>query len=108
MHSVLSETHELVLSTPEETMRMGGILGRVLASSPQVSLLMYGNLGAGKTTMVRGLAASLPGGEQAEVASPSFNIYNLYPTRPEIAHVDLYRLEEMGSDDDLLDFFFHG
>lgn len=95
----------LVLPAPEATMLLGEILGEVLAGSPRISLLLYGNLGAGKTTMVRGIVASLPGGEQAEVASPSFNIYNLYPTCPEIAHVDLYRLEGMRPDEDLLDYF---
>ena len=42
--------------------------------------------------MVRGLVGCLPGGEAAEVASPSFSLCNLYPTQPPVAHVDLYRV----------------
>lgn len=56
-------------------------------------LLFAGPLGAGKTTMIRGIVQSLPGGRYAEVSSPSFNILNIYPTSPETAHFDLYRLE---------------
>jgi tRNA threonylcarbamoyladenosine biosynthesis protein TsaE len=55
-------------------------------------VLLRGDLGSGKTTFVRGLVAALPGGEEAEVASPSFNLVNVYPTRPEVVHMDLYRL----------------
>lgn len=94
------------LSAPEDTIFLGHVLAKSLTDFPEVALLLFGDLGAGKTTLVRGFAAALPGGEQAEVASPSFNIYNLYPTSPEIAHVDLYRLEGMGLDDDLLDLLF--
>ena len=60
---------------------------------------MEGELGAGKTTLVRGLVEALPGGQDAEVASPSFNLVNLYPTQPETAHVDLYRCEGAPLDD---------
>lgn len=64
-------------------------------SAPCLALMLEGGLGSGKTTLVRSLVESLPGGDQAEVSSPSFNLYNLYPTTPETAHFDLYRLEGM-------------
>ncbi len=64
-------------------------------------LLMCGQLGAGKTTFVRTLVDALPGSEEAEVSSPSFNILNLYPTRPEVGHFDLYRTEGLGFGPDL-------
>lgn len=38
--------------------------------------------------------SALPGAELAEVASPSFNLANIYPTAPPVMHVDLYRLGE--------------
>lgn len=66
------------------------------------ALLLDGDLGAGKTTLVRGLVEALPGGGQAEVASPSFNYMNNYPTIPETVHIDLYRLRHLEPDDDLL------
>ncbi|WP_051261156.1 tRNA (adenosine(37)-N6)-threonylcarbamoyltransferase complex ATPase subunit type 1 TsaE [Desulfovibrio inopinatus] len=56
-------------------------------------ICLKGEMGSGKTTFVRGFIESLPGGENADVSSPSFNLANLYPTRPPTAHLDLYRLE---------------
>ncbi len=50
-------------------------------------------MGAGKTTLTRGLVQGLPGGGEALVASPSFTLMNCYPTCPPVAHVDCYRLE---------------
>lgn len=47
---------------------------------------------------------SLPGSDMAEVSSPSFNIFNLYPTVPPVAHFDLYRLEGMPPDDALFEY----
>ena len=85
-------------------------LGRALASilsrmDVPPALLLQGALGSGKTTLVRGFVESLPGAETAEVSSPSFNICNLYPTTPGVAHFDLYRLEGMPPDDALFDAF---
>lgn len=92
------------LETTDETLAFGKKLGQVLMSMrPLPTVLLFGDLGAGKTTMVRGLVADLPGAEQAEVNSPSFNLVNLYPTRPPVAHVDLYRLEYGTLGDDVLD-----
>ncbi|XPV74818.1 MAG: tRNA (adenosine(37)-N6)-threonylcarbamoyltransferase complex ATPase subunit type 1 TsaE [Desulfovibrio sp.] len=67
-------------------------------------LMMQGALGSGKTTLVRGFVNALPGADQAEVSSPSFNIFNLYPTTPETAHFDIYRLEGAYPGDELFDF----
>jgi tRNA threonylcarbamoyladenosine biosynthesis protein TsaE len=58
-------------------------------------LLLAGELGAGKTTFVRGLARGL--GVTAAVQSPTFQLVRVYPGRVQLAHVDLYRLES-GSD----------
>jgi tRNA threonylcarbamoyladenosine biosynthesis protein TsaE len=83
----------VVLVDAPSTLRLGIALGAVLKNAPgTVVLLLRGDLGSGKTTFVRGLAESLPGGDEAEVASPSFNLVNIYPTRPEVVHMDLYRL----------------
>ena len=85
----------VILDSPEATLALGGLLGRVLASWPADSLpalYLCGDLGAGKTTLMRGLVAALPGGDQAEVASPSFTLCNEYPTCPPVFHADVYRL----------------
>lgn len=86
----------------------GKIPGGPLFPQP-VPLLFDGELGAGKTSLTRALVYACPGGELAEFSSPSFNIYNLYPTIPPIAHADLYRLPPgSGPDDDLLEMMEDG
>jgi len=84
----------LQVNSLNQTHMMAKVLAELLVQSqPLPLLLLDGDLGAGKTTLVRFLVSSLPGGEQAEVSSPSFNILNIYPTQPEVAHFDLYRLQ---------------
>jgi tRNA threonylcarbamoyladenosine biosynthesis protein TsaE len=81
------------LGAPSDTLRLGAGLAAILQGVSGVTVvLLRGDLGSGKTTFVRGLVAALPGGDEAEVASPSFNLVNIYPTRPEVVHMDLYRL----------------
>lgn len=80
-------------------------LGQAMAACAQrlspPALLMRGALGAGKTTFVRAVVSALPGADLAEVSSPSFNIVNLYPTTPIVAHFDLYRTHGLGLDADI-------
>ena len=54
-------------------------------------VLLKGELGAGKTTFVRGVAQGT--GSRVEVASPTFQLVRVYPGRVQLAHVDLYRVE---------------
>ena len=95
---------ELHLKNTDATLKLGRILAKKLAATPTPpALLLQGDLGSGKTTLVRGFVESLPGADMAEVSSPSFNIFNLYPTPPPVAHFDLYRLEGMEPDDALFE-----
>ena len=55
-------------------------------------VLLTGELGAGKTTFVRGVAQGI--GSHADVASPTFQLVRVYPGRVQLAHVDLYRVED--------------
>jgi len=88
------------LGDERATLRLGAMIARNLPNpAPGLTICLRGGLGSGKTTLVRGLVAALPDGGEAEVSSPSFNIVNIYPTRPEVIHMDLYRLEGMVSDD---------
>ncbi len=64
-------------------------LGERLRSGDVV--LLTGELGAGKTTFVRGVAHGI--GSHAPVASPTFQLVRVYPGRVQLAHVDLYRVE---------------
>ena len=85
----------LPCTLPDEaaTLALGRTLAGILSDPAcRAVLLLRGGLGSGKTTLVRGLVEALPGGGDAEVASPSFNIVNVYPTRPETYHLDLYRI----------------
>lgn len=85
-------------------------LGRALALSlpPEWTspcALLTGEMGSGKTCLTRGLTHALPGAHNAQVASPSFNLVNVYPTLPTVAHMDLYRLEHGCFDACLEDVF---
>jgi len=62
-------------------------------------VLLTGELGAGKTTFVRGLAQGT--GSNAQVASPTFQLVRIYPGRVQLAHVDLYRVKAAGELADL-------
>jgi tRNA threonylcarbamoyladenosine biosynthesis protein TsaE len=77
-------------SSALETEAVGEELGRRLRKGDLV--LLKGELGAGKTTFVRGMAKG--SGSAAPVASPTFQLVRVYPGRVQLAHVDLYRLEK--------------
>ena len=83
-------------SAAGETEAAGEELGRRLRNGDLV--LLKGELGAGKTTFVRGVARGT--GSTSAVASPTFQLVRIYPGRLPLAHVDLYRLEK---GDDLSD-----
>lgn len=80
---------EKVSNSPADTEREGMLLGERLEAGDVV--LLTGELGAGKTTFVRGVAHGT--GSKAPVASPTFQLVRIYPGRVQLAHVDLYRIE---------------
>jgi tRNA threonylcarbamoyladenosine biosynthesis protein TsaE len=80
---------DVVTSSPAETEAAGEHLGRGLRQGDL--LLLEGDLGAGKTTLVRGMARGMA--LSAHVASPTFQLVRVYPGRVQLAHVDLYRIE---------------
>lgn len=76
-------------SSPEESIRFAERLGELLR--PGDLILLSGDLGAGKTTMTRGLAKGL-GVTERYITSPTFTLINEYAGRASLFHVDLYRL----------------
>ena len=89
-------SEETVTASEEETSAVGERLARSLHGGDVV--LLYGDLGAGKTAFVRGLAQGLDA-DPAEVTSPTFTLVQEYHGRVTLFHVDLYRLEEREVDD---------
>ena len=80
---------DLISNSAAETELAGMLLGERLRVGDVV--LLIGELGAGKTTFVRGVAQGT--GSKAPVASPTFQLVRIYPGRVQLAHVDLYRVE---------------
>ena len=86
-------------STPKETQALGAALAGAL--SPGAVLALYGDLGAGKTQLVKGLCAAL-GVPSEEVRSPTFTLLHEYAGRTPggralpLYHVDAYRIEQPG------------
>lgn len=83
-------------TSEQETVAAGEALAaRVTAGDV---ILLFGDLGAGKTAFVRGLARGL-GAPDEEVTSPTFTLVQEYPGRPTLYHADLYRLTPAEVDD---------
>ncbi len=104
LRPVLMDERTVQLRSPEETETLGGRLARLLL--PGTVIWLKGPLGAGKTTLVRGLLRAL--GWRGPVRSPTFTLKEPYKTeRLRLVHYDLYRigapeeLEWLGLRDDL-------
>jgi tRNA threonylcarbamoyladenosine biosynthesis protein TsaE len=81
---------DLILSSPGETDSFGYALGQLLRGGEVLALI--GELGVGKTALVRGIAAGLSV-PAASVTSPTFLLVHEYQGRLPVIHIDLYRLQ---------------
>ncbi len=90
---------EITTQSPEETKALGQKIGQNLTSGDVV--LLFGNLGAGKTALVQGLALGLEIDPNYYVNSPTFTIINEYSAKIPIHHIDLYRIESFAEMDNL-------
>lgn len=95
---------EVVTHSAEETIALGRSLAPSLA--PPKLVLLRGDLGAGKTTLVKGIARAFDAAQEEDVTSPTFTLIHEYRgPRVNVYHVDLYRvdtprqLETLGLDD---------
>jgi len=97
-------TREFTTTSPQETIALGKELAASLA--PPKLVLLRGDLGAGKTTLVKGIAEGFEAASQDDVTSPTFTLIHEYrgPSAT-LYHIDLYRvdtpreLETLGLDD---------
>jgi len=78
-------------ASEEETIALGERLARELPR--RATVLLIGNLGAGKTTLAKGLVKGLGAANPEEVSSPTFTLIHEYGSPATVYHVDLYRLE---------------
>lgn len=98
------ETREFITHSPEETIALGRSLAGVLA--PPKIVVLRGDLGAGKTTLVKGVAEAFHAAAEEDVTSPTFTLIHEYRGAEALLyHIDLYRvdtprqLQTLGLDD---------
>jgi tRNA threonylcarbamoyladenosine biosynthesis protein TsaE len=87
-----------ITKSEQETFAVAEKLARTL--QPGAFVLLHGDLGAGKTAFVRGLASGL-GIDPREISSPTFVLVQHYRGPVALTHVDLYRLDSAAAVDDL-------
>ena len=75
----------------EETIALGEKLARELPR--RATVLLIGNLGAGKTTLAKGIVKGLDAADADQVSSPTFTLIHEYGRQRKVYHVDLYRLD---------------
>jgi tRNA threonylcarbamoyladenosine biosynthesis protein TsaE len=93
-------------SSEEETIALGERIGRGLGRRAVV--LLIGELGAGKTTLAKGIIQGLGAAVPDDVTSPTFTLIHEFGQDPKVYHIDLYRIERAAEVlslglDDLLD-----
>ena len=97
-------TREFTTKSPEETIALGRELASLL--TPPKLVVLRGDLGAGKTTLIKGIAEGFNAASQEDVTSPTFTLIHEYSgPSATLYHIDLYRvdtqreLETLGLDD---------
>ena len=92
-------------ASEDETIELGEQLAREF--KPGTVVLLTGNLGAGKTTLAKGIVKGLHAAPPEEVSSPTFTLIHEYGEPPTVYHIDLYRLDDAAAVATLgLDEFF--
>lgn len=95
---------QIVLTNELQTKNFGRILGE--SAYPNLVFAFYGDLGAGKTTMTKGIAKGL--GVPQNVNSPTFTIMKIYQGNLTLFHLDVYRVDNENSDFELEEYFDAG
>ena len=88
----LREVQQITTHSAEETIAFGRTLAELL--TPPKLVLLRGDLGAGKTTLVKGIAAAFEAAAEEDVTSPTFTLVHEYRgPRANLYHIDLYRID---------------
>lgn len=83
---------EYISSSAQETKDIGRNIAKKLKKQAIVAFI--GNLGSGKTTLIKGLASSINSSKEELICSPTFTYLNIYPGNIDIYHFDLYRIQD--------------
>jgi tRNA threonylcarbamoyladenosine biosynthesis protein TsaE len=103
MSSGEAGAREIISHSAEETIAKGRELAAQI--TPPVLLLLSGDLGAGKTTLAKGIVSGLGAAREEDVTSPTFTLVHSFRNHTRVYHVDLYRvtdfhdLETLGLED---------
>ena len=93
MPSPAVPSREIVTHSSEETIERGREIGAQL--QPPVVILLSGDLGAGKTTLTKGIVSGAGAAAEDEVTSPTFTLIHKYGRGVPVYHVDLYRVGDL-------------
>ena len=91
----------LKIDSRDEMIELGTLIGEL--AYPNLLLTLNGDLGAGKTTLTKGIAIGL--GISSIVSSPTFTIMKVYEGRLTLYHLDVYRIDDSSSDFELEEYF---
>jgi tRNA threonylcarbamoyladenosine biosynthesis protein TsaE len=84
---------ETITQSTEETIERGREIGARLKAP--VLVLLEGDLGAGKTTLTKGIVSGAGAAKEEEVTSPTFTLVHKYDGRTRVYHIDLYRISDL-------------
>ncbi len=88
------ELRKITTHSVEQTIEFGRTLAELL--TPPKLVLLRGDLGAGKTTLVKGIAAAFDAASEDDVTSPTFTLVHEYRSpKATLYHIDLYRIDTM-------------
>jgi tRNA threonylcarbamoyladenosine biosynthesis protein TsaE len=100
-NNIQTNSLKLTIPTPTDMERLGWLIESI--SYPKIVFAMNGNLGAGKTTLTKGLGKAL--GIKRTINSPTFTIMKVYEGKMPLYHLDVYRVEDSNADFELEEYF---
>lgn len=102
MNKQINVEKKLIINSPEEMIVFGTKLGEEI--KPNMIITLLGDLGAGKTTMTKGIGKGL--GVKSIINSPTFTIMKIHQGKMNLYHMDVYRLDNSTGDDYLEEYFY--